>query len=80
VFVGSTPQPFNKKVDICDDDVVDVLGASPRLSNLKARRVRFPNVIKEAVCSKLAKNEARSWLKIIPNLPKFCCRESDVTL
>ncbi len=63
VFVGSTPQPFNEKVDICDDDVVNVLGASPRLSDLKARRVRFLHVLEQAVRSKLAKNEARSWLR-----------------
>jgi hypothetical protein len=63
VLIGSKPRRYNDEVEICDDDVVEVMRASPRPCDLKAGRVRFPDILQEAVRSRIAKDEARSWFR-----------------
>jgi hypothetical protein len=57
VMIGRTPHQFNEDVVISCDDVSDVIDVPPRLCDLRAGRVRFPDVLQEAAHSQLAKRE-----------------------
>lgn len=56
--------PYNENVGITDDGgIEEVLGVLPRLSDLKARRVRSPDVLLDFARRRLAKNDALAQLR-----------------
>jgi hypothetical protein len=59
VLIGDTKYQYNENVTISRDDVWEVLCVMPRLCDLKARRVRYPNVLEAAAHQRIAQAEAR---------------------